>query len=394
MGNSDSTNTIRLKCPQCSKSIRVPISMRGRSGKCPGCGTAIKIPIPKPTKNPAELSPPIQSPPPVAPVQQPAIVQSNPVAPHTTNVYTPVGQPAAVQVNVQNSNVSNSLGIASLILGILSFLICWIPFIGFGLSGLGLLLGIGGLVMALTRRGTGIGYAIAGTAVSALGVLMGVIFLVVLQGMATGLEEVANQMEQEMNKQQSQATPVIDDGDNVAAGGGDANNNPTVDESTDSPQPPKVEFHDAKSPLQLGNVKLQITRVEIGKVPLHRTIMGDDTESKDDLLMIWLEITNTTTNKKIDYQGWMSTYASLSDINAVLTDNNDNRYRGISFSATSVVKDAKTNESIYPGKSIADAVVFELPIDGAEYLDLKLSAKGCKEDGEFKFRIPIEMVKR
>ena len=332
--------------------------------------------------------PPVPELPPAAPIQQPAVVQSNPVAPNTTNVYTPVGQPAAVQVNVQNSNVSNSLGIASLILGILSFLICWIPFVGFCLSGLGLLLGIGGLVMALTRKGTGIGYAIAGTAVSALGVLMGVIFLVVLQGMATGLEEVAKEMERDLNKRQTQASPAGDDATNVE------NSNPTAGEPDETPAPPKIEFHDAKNPLQLGNVKIQITQVVIGKVPLHRKIMGDDTESQDDLLTVWLEITNTTTNKKIDYQGWMSSFASMMDIDAVLTDNNDNRYRGISFGATSVVKDAKTNESIYPGKSIADAVVFELPIDGAEYLDLKLSAKGCKEDGEFKFRIPAEMIKR
>ena len=88
----------------------------------------------------------------------------------------------------------------------------------------------------------------------------------------------------------------------------------------------------------------------------------------------------------------MSSYASLRAIDAELTDNDGNRYRGVSFSAPSVVKDAKTNESIYPGKSIVDAVVFELPIDGAEYLDLKLSAKGCKEDGEFRFRIPAEMI--
>ena len=70
------------------------------------------------------------------------------------------------------------------------------------------------------------------------------------------------------------------------------------------------------------------------------------------------------------------------------------RYRGILFSATTTVKNATTNESIYPGKSITDAVVFELPIDGAKYLNLKLSAKGCKEDGEFRFRIPIEMIRR
>jgi hypothetical protein len=165
---------------------------------------------------PSVVSPPTPAPIDPAPIHQPTVVPPSSVAPHTTSVFPPVGQPTAVQVNVQNSNVSNSLGIASLVLGILSLFICWIPFIGFGLSGLGLLLGIGALVMALTRKGTGIGYAIAGSAVSAIGVLLGVIYIVALSGMAQGLNEVAEQMEKEMNKQQSQATPVTDDNENKA----------------------------------------------------------------------------------------------------------------------------------------------------------------------------------
>src|SRR5207249_4641219 len=59
----------------------------------------------------------------------------------------------------------------SMILGILAFLICWIPLvgaIGFPLSALGLLLGVPGVVIALCRKGRGIGFPIAGLAISAL----------------------------------------------------------------------------------------------------------------------------------------------------------------------------------------------------------------------------------
>jgi len=391
MTKSESPETFRVKCPHCDKSIRVPESMLGRAAKCPGCGGELQIPArpkPKPTVSPPpKPSAPIVAP--STPQQHPTIIEPSAVLPTTTNVFTPAGQPSAVQVNVHNSNVSNSLGIASLILGILSFFICWIPFIGFGLSGLGLLLGIGGLVMSVVRKGTGIGYSIAGTAVSGIGVLLGIVFIVMIQGMAQGLNEVAEQMERDLNSSSQQASPVSD----VQTPNAEPSD-VTVTEPPKANEPPEPEFHDASKPLQLGNVQLAISSVRIGKVPLYRTIMRDDSESVDDLLTIWLTITNTTSNKKIDYQGWMSDFASLMDIDAELKDDNDNRYRGISFSATTTVKNATTNESIYPGKSITDAVVFELPIEGAKYLNLKLSAKGCKEDGEFRFRIPVEMIQR
>ena len=73
MRNSDSSKTRRLKCPKCSKSIRVPDSMCGKSGRCPSCGTGVKILLPKPKKNLPDLTTslpvttkPVQKPPKIA----------------------------------------------------------------------------------------------------------------------------------------------------------------------------------------------------------------------------------------------------------------------------------------------------------------------------------------
>ena len=66
----------------------------------------------------------------------------------------------------------------------------------------------------------------------------------------------------------------------------------------------------------------------------------------------------------------------------------------VKFSSTLSVLNADNNTSIYPGKSINDAVVFEEPIEDVKYLRLKLAAKGCGEDGEFRFQIPSQMIKR
>ncbi len=60
---------------------------------------------------------------------------------------------------------TNSFGIASLILGCISLLICWIPFVGFLailISLVGFVFGIIGLFAAAFRRGAGLAYAIAG----------------------------------------------------------------------------------------------------------------------------------------------------------------------------------------------------------------------------------------
>lgn len=94
---------------------------------------------------------------------------------------------------------SNSLGIASLILGILAFLICWIPFVAIvsiPLSGLGLLLGIIGIVLAVTRSGYGVGFPIAGSSISALALVialvMGLGMFVATSGV---LSDIADEME-------------------------------------------------------------------------------------------------------------------------------------------------------------------------------------------------------
>lgn len=88
---------------------------------------------------------------------------------------TPIASPfiqmhasPVIQVNAPARH-GNSLGIASMVLGILAFVICWIPILnllGLPLSGLGLLLGIIGIIISATRGGSGIGFPIAGTAIA------------------------------------------------------------------------------------------------------------------------------------------------------------------------------------------------------------------------------------
>ena len=74
-------------------------------------------------------------------------------------------------LNVNVKSNSNSLGIASIVLGVVALLICWIPFVGLisaAFAGVGLVLSLVGLGLSIKRGGQGIGYPIAGIALNGL----------------------------------------------------------------------------------------------------------------------------------------------------------------------------------------------------------------------------------
>jgi hypothetical protein len=74
------------------------------------------------------------------------------------------------------------LGIAALVIGVFSFFICWVPFLGIAVSALGLLLGLGGLVLAIVRRGSGVGFSIAGSGLSAISLAICLAWTLALSG--------------------------------------------------------------------------------------------------------------------------------------------------------------------------------------------------------------------
>jgi DNA-directed RNA polymerase subunit RPC12/RpoP len=360
---------IEFQCPECTKKIRVKPEFAGRTGKCPACSTRIVVPtLSKPTEVFSDPVPPSSWPQPKLPAE--IVVPSEYVAPV---VYPPQPQLSTqtnVQVNIQNSRGTNSLGISSLVLGILSFFVCWVPLIGFSLSGLGLLLGLIGIAMSVFRKGTGIGYSIAGTATNGIALVIGIVFMTMFAGAMASVDKTMKQIEVERNKQVERKPANL------------------------TPDNPTIVWHPSSQPLTIGEVTLQITELSIGKVPLKHAIRDQDSESKEELLAIRIRVTNNSKTKKLDYRGWMADFASIAGITAKLTDENDNNYRMVNFSSAVTVKGAKPTESIYPEKFHDDAIVFELPVDGAQKLSLTLSGKGCGQDGEYRFEIPQSQVKR
>ena len=123
---------------------------------------------------------------PTAPVPRP------PAVPMQSAIIQNPPPPPTLNVNVKVKPHSSSLGIVSLILGILGLVICWMPCIGIlgmPLSAVGLVLGIIGLIIALTRGGAGIGWPIGGIVVSGLALLIAGLITIALVGATTAVEE-------------------------------------------------------------------------------------------------------------------------------------------------------------------------------------------------------------
>jgi len=373
---------IEFACTSCGKQLKVKDEAAGKKGKCPQCGNMVEVPSAETEVNLAEIDAPIQ---PVRRQQAPPVVQPPPLE------RGHVAQ--APSVNVHMPKRSSSLGIVSLILGVVAFLICWIPLIGvvsIPVSALGVLLAAIGLLAALVRRGSGIGWPIGGGAVSGLALAIGIAQVAALGGAAEAIRqsgEHANRTQQEI------VTAGVPSGSTREA---TARNTPEADmpAAQSPPAAPGPEWASAKNAVRQGDIELRVMRVLTGKVPLRSGFGDGESSSEDDLLAIHLEIINRSQNKKIEYRSWLGRDIAFSRDYATLQDNFGNTYKRISFGFGTKIVGHTESESIYPGKSLGDVLVFELPIDTAEYLRLELPAKNFGGEGMLRLQIPADMIQR
>src|SRR5437870_4480381 len=173
---------ITVVCPACGGRLSAPSQLLGRMAKCPQCGQTVKV---APSANsPAE-------PPRAVPSRRP---KSSPSELETRTAEIVVKRSGDSETRSRNARISYGLGIPSLVLGTIAFLFSWVPkvsLLSIPLGGLGLLLGIAGLVIAIIQRGRGIGFPIAGSAVS-LVALIGAFWLGLLG--ATGKQNSAKEI--------------------------------------------------------------------------------------------------------------------------------------------------------------------------------------------------------
>jgi O-acetyl-ADP-ribose deacetylase (regulator of RNase III) len=287
----------------------------------------------------------------------------------------------AVELTTKNT-VALVLGITSTVIGVIALLIGWVPFLGLlAMPGavIGLILAVVGGIVAIAKKGKGIGLPILGGIICACALVLPIL--------STGgvSAAIANASKKQAQDAKVTVVPKADNAASPAAA--------TPQAASPAPEPPKVVWNAAANALRLGDVQVQIKGVKVRKIAV-KDFMGGDQESSDDLLAITVEVSNLSAGKKIDFATWRGEHMSFDRTYASLTDDNENTYKRIDFGATTKIVGGVDNESIYPGQAITDVLVFEKPVAAAKWLHLELPAKNFNGEGVLRFEIPAGMISR
>lgn len=150
----------KCNCQHCSEHISFPTEMAGQMTVCPHCGLETKLYVP--------------------------------------------AFPQDVRAEIKRG--VSPLGIASLVLGIVACLFCWIPFLGLfiiPISAIGFLLAGAGIIMAGVSKRTGFAFPISGLVVCVLSVFIAFAMTGVL---ATIIQQAVTQEKQTNKKSESAAS--------------------------------------------------------------------------------------------------------------------------------------------------------------------------------------------
>jgi hypothetical protein len=319
-----------------------------------------------------------------------------------------MSQPSPVPTPTTRHRGGASWGISSLIIGILALLVCWIPILNLlaaPVGALGLLLGLISVVVAVKRQGIGVGFAVAGTAISALSLLV----ILCINGLIVGGVNAASKAMIDAEKRRTAtnqspvtSTPAIKSESKapsqpsiemVAKSNAASASIPTVTPvPTASPTPAEV-WTPTTTPVRQGDVQIRVLWAMVAKVPLREEI-GDGTgSSKEPMLGIKIEITNISQTKKVEYKTWAGADFTMDRDFATVADDFGNRYKRVNFGISTKPVGRTEQDSIYPSKSVSDLLIFEPPIKGAQYLNLELPAANFGGEGMIRLQIPARMIR-
>jgi hypothetical protein len=315
---------VKCNCNACSGHIEFEERDAGQTVNCLHCGLETKLFIPYVTKVPANKAP--------------------------------------QNVRVEIKRGVSPLGIASLVLGIMACIFCWIPLVGLlvlPLALIGSLLAIAGLIMAGVSKKTGFAFAVSGLIVS---LLSGMIAIAITGGMAAVFSQTRAQSKQTNQEQVSKP----------------------------SQQGASSASEWSSSDVRQGDIQIAVKDIGIGPVLLSKITGGF--EPTEDYLRIQLSVGNTSSTKKYDFHTWRGSTISTSRDYATLTDNNGNIYKIITFGFAQAIYNTRDESSIYPQQGFTDLVVFEKPVDGIKWIHLELPAANFGGSGMIRFEIPASRI--
>jgi hypothetical protein len=290
------SNESKCSCQHCSGNISFPTEMAGQIITCPHCGMETKLYVPAIPKN----------------------------------------------VRVEIKRGASPLGIASLVLGIIACIFCWIPLLGLlvlPLALIGLLLAGVGIIMAGVNKKTGFVFPVSGLIVCLLSgfiaiAITGSVAAIFAHGKQTNQEQVSNSGQQ----------------------------------VTSSP----AENWSKSSIVKQGDIKVAIKRVSL--------------PNETPAIQIELSVANLSTTKKVDFTGWSGVELGIDASSASLTDNNQNNYKRITDGMA-------PDNTIYPQQEATDTISFETPVENIQWLHLELPAKNFGGSGMLRFEFSIDKIK-
>ena len=262
-------------------------------------------------------------------------------------------------INVHIPKRASSMGIASLVLAIVALAFSWIPFVGvlaIPLSVLALVLALAGLLVALTRRGSGIGYPIAGGLTAALALSISTSMTWAINDAITSVAS-GGRHEREAARAAAHWTP-------------------------------------ASKPIVRGDVEVLVKSVSYGTIELEKYSGSETSKSSETYLRIAVRVKNISQTRKLDHSSWSEKSFGLDSYEGSIRDNYGNKYDPIGFSAFSGrPKGHMIAEALYPDNSVEDILIFEPPIPDIKFLHLELPARNFGGKGTLWFEIPATMIR-
>ncbi len=399
---------VQIICPQCKRignsSKVVP---NGTKVRCPACGTSFRYedsscePF-EVLPNPVAALPPIVATvpiPPALPHLSPQAVASFPAVPFQQ----------VIQVAAPDRQQSNSVGVAALVLGIIAVLTAWVPFLGLLAIPVGLIGGLLGVIGLLYGLWSGRGKVVTsgvGLVLSVGSILLSVAITgVAAKGIGAALDDAksrenrsttllaATTPKPSISKPEDLIKVPTPSAGEVAS---KPSGLPTPEPKVQEPSKPKPDENEGwvvvPNEASDENVAITITSVAVDRVKCK--IFGEDKMSEDPCLIVSLSIYNLSKHRKIDYKSWGGTGFELLSDGVSLHDNFGNKYKRGSFDVLIDIVGRTKEASIYPGKSVDDVLLFEVPLESVKRLDLELPGENIGSDKVCRFRIPANLIKR
>ena len=325
----------------CGKQITAPEQYEGGSVTCPRCGTAVVARL-------EAMSPAV----PASPLGYAVPVEERGYA----------GPPR---------KHANGLGIAALVLGLVAMLFAWVPICGFVpallFAVVGGILGVVGLIAALSDRRTGIGFPLAGIAVCIAAPLLNVLLFALLAWSGNRA-----QLAQARQAQAAAAAAAAQGGQGQMPGSGAANS------------PAAGDWVPADRHAVLGDLEVWVGRVAAsveaaaGTTPPGRHLVID------------LRVRNNSATRTLNCRTWAGAGSAPERDIGTLADDLGNSYNRIAPHDGPRARAATA--PLRPGATWSDVLRFEPPVQNASHLDLELPATNVGAEGFVRIRIPASMI--